>query len=718
MAAAGSEARRARPPPRGRHAAFPAPSSGHVARRGWNGGERHVARPLAAVAEDGGRSSDVGDFQRINRDDEGRALNAKGKVIGAPENTWVADMAKEWEATGYDERFFDDDWDDVNPNKNDDRPRAEGGRGEKAEKSGGTPEYPFADLEESEWLERDFSWEAEAAEEEGVSLDGASPAARAAAAAAAEAIAAGGPQVSASSAGSTRAEWSAPVQDLTEAEEAAQMGFSDGLDAEEEPEGPPAVLLAGFRAEEVPRVRELLDELGGHEVPVIPVPQAHLTQPLVAALSLREPDWENPRQHGRFNQGGEFGSQRAVIFSGLDRGEMATIVSAIEARGLPRLLTVVITSENCEQTLGEALARSVKAARAEKSVRDEYRKRDIAAELAKLERAAKTSGMTMQEMVQWELARQDQLAADEAAALAARNERADRAETHMAELKEKYLASAREKAVADAVGGKARATDEDDENAAGFPTLEDTVSDALGEDGMEVDLSGLEGVSEEDVAAAVQAAVDEAMRRSEGAASPAAMVDAAEAEAAADGRTTKAGWGSGPGGENVESLSRENAVDDGFGGMTGTEAEPQQRRRDGAVEAPAATAVTCNDDEFDDGCYEVDPTRWSRRVEADTAVFNKPPAPVPPTSAVPIDEPASADPYPAGSTRRNIKDAASAGPPADRRRAAAADEPRREVVEAQVMTKRMLRELAMRRGVSYSDMIAQAEASGIELPDE
>ena len=66
-------------------------------------------------------------------------------------------------------------------------------------------------------------------------------------------------------------EWTAPVQDFTPSEEAAQMGFGGD---EDEPLGPPAVLLAGFRAEELPRVRELLDELGGHDVPVVPVPQA------------------------------------------------------------------------------------------------------------------------------------------------------------------------------------------------------------------------------------------------------------------------------------------------------------------------------------------------------------------------------------------------------------------------------------------------------------
>ena len=72
-----------------------------------------------------------------------------------------------------------------------------------------------------------------------------------------------------------------------------------------EPEGPPAVLLAGFRAEETPRVRELVDELGGHDVPVVPVPQAFLTEPLRAALeALEEPDWTQPRAHDRVQPGG------------------------------------------------------------------------------------------------------------------------------------------------------------------------------------------------------------------------------------------------------------------------------------------------------------------------------------------------------------------------------------------------------------------------------
>jgi hypothetical protein len=74
-----------------------------------------------------------------------------------------------------------------------------------------------------------------------------------------------------------------------------------------------------------------------------------------------------------------------------------------------------------------------------------------------------------------------------------------------------------------------------------------------------------------------------------------------------------------------------------------------------------------------------------------------------------IAELASAEPNPASSRPAAARDAAVAGPPPP------ADAP---VVEAQVMTKHMLRELAMRRGVSYRDMLARAEANGLELPDE
>ena len=56
--------------------------------------------------------------------------------------------------------------------------------------------------------------------------------------------------------------------------------------------GPPAVFLVGFRLEETPYVRLLLDQLGGVEVPVVPLSPAELHMPLAQLLrEFREPDW-------------------------------------------------------------------------------------------------------------------------------------------------------------------------------------------------------------------------------------------------------------------------------------------------------------------------------------------------------------------------------------------------------------------------------------------
>lgn len=333
---------------------------------------------------------------KIERDEEGRPVNSMGVPIMPPENTWVKEMEEEWKATGYDERFFDDDWDDVNPANADKKPKE--------------PEFPFKDIHDDEWKETGFTWEAEAAEEEYEEVDYPSATATSSAP---PPLTESASSKSKSKSRSSDGSWTPPMQDLTPSEEAAQMGFDSGLEEDEEPEGPPAVLLAGFRAEEIPRIRELLDELGGHDVPVLPVPQSHLTKPLSAALGLHEPEWENPRLHERFNQGGEFGSQRVIIFSGLDRGEMATVVSAIEARGLPRLLTVVLTADNVEQTLGEALAEAVKESRMEKKRREELKSSDFQAELKKMERRAEAEGLSVEEMVRREIERQDQMAADD-----------------------------------------------------------------------------------------------------------------------------------------------------------------------------------------------------------------------------------------------------------------------------------------------------------------
>ena len=448
----------------------------------------------------------------------------------------------------------------------------------------------------------------------------------------------------------------------------------------EEPEGPPAVLLAGFRAEEIPRVRELLDELGGHDVPVAPIPQEYLRRPLYAALQIREPDWESPRVHERFNQGGEFGSQRCVVFSGLDRGEMATVVSAIESRGLPRLITVVVTSENVELSLGEALATAVKESRVEAKRADEHRRKDYVAELKKLERKGAKEGLSVEQMVRREIERQDALEADEAARNAARDENATWAEARMRELRDEYTRKELERREAAAVAG---GTNDDPTRVANplpdWPTAADTV-DVDGEKIGDVDLGDL-GVD------------------------PARLADAM-AEAASD------------------------AADD----ADAVEAAARERRHERSVDALASAAGVDKSlgsledgddgDDEDDGCYEVDPTRWAERVDesyrgggADGSSNSSPaPAPTPdapPTSA--IEEPASAEANPMARSRVGASERAAA-----EASEGSSSQPREtvETVEGRVMTKKMLRELAARRGLSYTDMLAQARASGVDLPDE
>ena len=87
----------------------------------------------------------------------------------------------------------------------------------------------------------------------------------------------------------------------------------------------------------------------------------------------------------------------------------------------------------------------------------------------------------------------------------------------------------------------------------------------------------------------------------------------------------------------------------------------------------------------------------------------------PPTSA--IEEPASAEANPMARSRAEASERAatdafegSSSHPREREKV--------ETVEGRVMTKKMLRELAARRGLSYTDMLAQARASGVDLPDE
>ena len=639
-----------------------------ISRRPLRAGARPASTTRAASSPGSGSGpmsdasgDDDGTFREFPRDAEGNVVDLDGNAVLRPENDWVREMEREWAATGYDERFFDDDWDDVNPNG----PRSK------------TPltdaeRFPFKDIQDHEWRET-MTWEDEEAE------DAADPHYVESGPSASPGPTPDRSPPSTTPSESSRAGWTPPVQDLTQEEEATQMGFAPGED-EEEPEGPPAVLLAGFRAEECPRVRELLDELGGHDVPVVPVPQANLELPLVAALSLPEPDWLNPRTHDRFNQGGEFGTHRCVVFSGLDRGEMATVVSALEARGLPRLITVVITSENAERTLGEALAEAVKEMRAEKRRVEKVKSMDFVEEMRKLDAAAAKQGATAAELVEREIARQDALAADEAAAFEARDERARIHEARLAKLKEEYETregSRRRRIRVWTSATRERARRRDGPVGVAHPRKPREHGERIRRRGFR--RFGREPRGRE--SRRRRASLGSRRRRSGG---------------DGDGRGEEKNSGS------LERVGRFEPATDRterrgvprvrrvrrFG------RERERERRLGGVRGGSDALV--------------------ERVERRSSASPPPPPPKPDATAErgpappPIEEPESAQANPA-SSRANVRDAAIAGPPPERAR---------ETVEARVMTKRMLRELAMRRGVSYTELLAQAEASGVELPEE
>jgi hypothetical protein len=93
-------------------------------------------------------------------------------------------------------------------------------------------------------------------------------------------------------------------------------------------------------------------------------------------------------------------------------------------------------------------------------------------------------------------------------------------------------------------------------------------------------------------------------------------------------------------------------------------------------------------------------------------VVTSTPPPTPAAAPVnAIEEPASAEANPRA--RQGVKEVVNEVAPAVAEEASGV-----ETVEGQVMTKKMLRDLAARRGLSYTDMLNQARASGIDLPDE
>eukprot|EP00951_Prasinocladus_malaysianus_P044398 scaffold571903_cov46-Prasinocladus_malaysianus.AAC.1 len=61
-----------------------------------------------------------------------------------------------------------------------------------------------------------------------------------------------------------------------------------------------------------------MDELGWAETRVVPVTSSMLYEPLSLALDKAEPNWEEPRTDQW--QGGGWGAERILLFSGLKTG--------------------------------------------------------------------------------------------------------------------------------------------------------------------------------------------------------------------------------------------------------------------------------------------------------------------------------------------------------------------------------------------------------------
>ncbi|EIE24175.1 hypothetical protein COCSUDRAFT_41460 [Coccomyxa subellipsoidea C-169] len=126
--------------------------------------------------------------------------------------------------------------------------------------------------------------------------------------------------------------------------------------------GPPAVVLAGFRAEEFAMVRAILDSAGGHAVKVIPVKDELLYEKMSTAIHLPEPDWGAARPQG-WTRGGAWGSQRTILFSGMKLAAQAALVELLEESGLPPVCAALAVEEDADTQLGTVLAEAVQAQR-------------------------------------------------------------------------------------------------------------------------------------------------------------------------------------------------------------------------------------------------------------------------------------------------------------------------------------------------------------------
>ncbi|KAK9841906.1 hypothetical protein WJX84_002200 [Apatococcus fuscideae] len=130
--------------------------------------------------------------------------------------------------------------------------------------------------------------------------------------------------------------------------------------------GPEAVLLAGFRSEEIAMVRIILDSYGGQAVKVVPCTPALLHAPVSKALVAPEPNWNQPAPQAWLS-GSTWGSQRTILFSGLNPAAQSAVVELLEESGLPPICIAAVDADNADSVLGEVLVRAVKGQRSRKA---------------------------------------------------------------------------------------------------------------------------------------------------------------------------------------------------------------------------------------------------------------------------------------------------------------------------------------------------------------
>jgi hypothetical protein len=125
---------------------------------------------------------------------------------------------------------------------------------------------------------------------------------------------------------------------------------------------PAVVILAGFYVEELPGVRHLLDQADGHHITLVPCLPEYLSQPLAAVLQLPEPAWEEPVPT-QWVDGGGWGRQRTVLFSGLAAHAQAVILELLEESRIGDVCALAPGPDQGAHHLGDVMAAAVAAQR-------------------------------------------------------------------------------------------------------------------------------------------------------------------------------------------------------------------------------------------------------------------------------------------------------------------------------------------------------------------